>query len=316
MGRESGFGSWIVGMKTSQLEHRYEACGLKSQVVEVDTGTTLIRCWVPWEQPESGLWSAGASEKPAVLFLHDFLMDGTFGWEKQIEMFTKEFNVYVPNLVFFGGSSSTSTEKTEAFQADCMVKMLHALEVYNEVMVVGAGYGGLVAFWMAHLYPKFVTKVVFVASGIHMTPTSQKMLLAKFDYDHISELLLPTTATGLKNLASVATTKPVYRLPTCVCKGILHVFIDKHRHEKVELLNKMDCGVRGGPPLPHLPQEKCLIIWGENDLVTSVELAFKLKLHLGSSTDLVVLEKCGHFPQVENPNSFNRISLNFLKSTN
>lgn len=32
------------------------------------------------------------------------------------------------------------------------------------------------------------------------------------------------------------------------------VFIDKHRHEKVELLNKMDCGVRGGPPLPHLPQ--------------------------------------------------------------
>lgn len=71
------------------------------------------------------MWSAGASEKPAVLFLHDFLIDGTFGWNMQIEFFTKESNAFIPNLVFFDGLSLTLTEKTEAFQADCMVKMIH-----------------------------------------------------------------------------------------------------------------------------------------------------------------------------------------------
>jgi pimeloyl-ACP methyl ester carboxylesterase len=82
-----------------------------------------------------------------------------------------------------------------------------------------------VAFWMAHLYPKLVEKVVFVASGTHMTSSSQKPLLAEFDYDHVSELLVPTTVQGLKNLASVATHKRVYRLPKFVCKDVLEVSI-------------------------------------------------------------------------------------------
>ncbi len=51
-----------------------------------------------------------------------------------------------------------------------------------QVTVVRAGYGGAVAFWMAHLYPKLIEKVVFVASGTHMTPT----LLPSF---HISKLV-------------------------------------------------------------------------------------------------------------------------------
>jgi pimeloyl-ACP methyl ester carboxylesterase len=83
-----------------------------------------------------------------------------------------------------------------------------------------------VAFWMAHLYPKLVEKVVFVASGIHATPTSQKPLLAEFDYDHIAELLVPTTVTGLRNFASVAMHKRVHRLPKFVCRDVLDVSSD------------------------------------------------------------------------------------------
>nr|PNR34454.1 hypothetical protein PHYPA_024271 [Physcomitrium patens] len=313
MGRGSCFGFSILDLKLSQLKQRYRACGLKPEVVELDNGVSVVRCQLPWEQPESGVWSAGASEKPVLLFLHDFVADGMINWEKQIRAFTKGFNVYVPDLVFFGGSSSTSAERSEVLQANCMVKMLHALDVYNEVTVVGAGYGGVVAFWMAHLFPKLVQRVVFVAAGTHMTPTSQKSLLAEFDYDHISDLLLPTTVKGLKNLASVATTKPVYRLLQPVWKDVLSRFFDEHRHEKVELLNRMVCGARGTSPLPQLTQ-KSLIIWGQNDRITSLEAALKLKLHMGNSTDLVVMNKCGHFPHVENPDSFNRILRNFLNS--
>ncbi|KAG0601801.1 hypothetical protein M758_11G140300 [Ceratodon purpureus] len=310
-----GVGSFFVDMKMSYVRQQYRAHGMKSEMVEVDDGATVIRCWVPWQQPESGVWSAGQSGKPVVLFLHDFVADGTLNWENQIGAFTKDFNVYVPDLVFFGGSSSTRSERTEAFQAECMVKMLHALEVYNEVTVVGAGYGGLVAFWMSHLYPKLVEKVVFIATGTHMSRTSQKPLLAEFDYDHVSELLLPTTVKGLRNLASVATSKRVYRLPKFVCKAVLQYFFDKQRHEKIDLLEKMVCGAQKALPLPQLMQEKSLIIWGENDQMTSLELALKLKLHLGNGTDLVVLNKCGHFPHLENPSTFNRILSNFLNSS-
>lgn len=90
---------------------------------------------------------------------------------------------------------------------------------------MGAGYGGIVAFWMAHLYPKFVERVVFVAAGTHMTPSSYKPLLAELSYDEVSELLLPTTTKGLRTLASVATNKRVYRLPKFVCKDVLQVSV-------------------------------------------------------------------------------------------
>lgn len=101
--------------------------------------------------------------------------------------------------------------------------------MFLQVTVVGAGYGGVVAFWMAHLYPKLVERVVFVAAGTHMTPTSQKPLLAELGYDDVSELLFPTTVEGLRNLASVATEKPVYTLPKFVCKDVLQVSVFLYR---------------------------------------------------------------------------------------
>jgi pimeloyl-ACP methyl ester carboxylesterase len=132
-GAGSFLGARMVDAKMSNVWARYRAQGLKSEEVEVDGGETVIRCWVPWEQPERGVWSAGAADKPVVVFLHGFVAGATINWEHQISAFTKDFNVYVPDLVFFGGSSSSRKERTESFQAHCVAKMLHALDVYNEV---------------------------------------------------------------------------------------------------------------------------------------------------------------------------------------
>lgn len=77
---------------------------------------------------------------------------------------------------------------------------------------------------MAHLHPKLVEKVVFVDAGTHVDSKSQKPLLAQFDHDHISELLLPTTVTGLRNLASVATHKRIHnKLPEFISRNVLDV---------------------------------------------------------------------------------------------
>lgn len=126
-------GASMVAMTVSYVRQQYEAHGMRRERVEVDDGETVIRCWIPWRQPERGVWSAGVADKPALLLLHDFVADATINWEKQVGAFSGEFNVYVPDLLFFGGSATKSAERTEAFQAECMVKMLHALEVYNEV---------------------------------------------------------------------------------------------------------------------------------------------------------------------------------------
>ena len=133
------FGLNVVGMKVSYVRERFRALGLRSERVELDCGATVVRCWVPRGEVERGVWSAGVADKPALLFLHDFAADGSLTWEKQIGAFAEEFNCYVPDLVFFGASETTREERSEAFQAECMVKMLHALEVYNEVREQSSG---------------------------------------------------------------------------------------------------------------------------------------------------------------------------------
>ena len=127
----------MVGIKMSFVKHQFEASGLRSEMVEWEEegGATRVHCWVPRPpQAERGVWSVSAPEKPALLLLHEFVAGGTLNWEKQIRPFHKHFHVYVPDLLFFGASTSSRHDRTEIFQAECMVKMLHALEVYNEVI--------------------------------------------------------------------------------------------------------------------------------------------------------------------------------------
>lgn len=136
-GKSSCVNVSMVGIKMSFVKHQFEASGLRSEMVEWEEeegGATRIHCWVPRPpQAERGVWSVSAPEKPALLLLHEFVAGGTLNWEKQIRSFHKHFHVYVPDLLFFGASTSSRQDRTEIFQAECMVKMLHALEVYNEV---------------------------------------------------------------------------------------------------------------------------------------------------------------------------------------
>ena len=93
-----------------------------------------------------------------------------------------------------------------------------------QVSMVGCGYGGLVVFWMAHLHPKLVEKVVFVDVESHIDSKSQRVFLGQFDYDHISEFLLPSTVKGLQNLASVATHKRIHnKLSEFISRNVLDI---------------------------------------------------------------------------------------------
>lgn len=127
-------GGLVLNVKMSYVkQERYRAHDLRSELVEVDDGATVLRCWVPWQQPEGGMFDAELPCKPVLLFLHDFVGDGTITWERQIGAFRRDYHVYVPDLVFFGGSTSTKADRSEAFQADCMVKMLEKKGVNSEV---------------------------------------------------------------------------------------------------------------------------------------------------------------------------------------
>ena len=53
------------------------------------------------------------------------------------------------------------------------------------------------------------------------------------------------------------------------------------------------------------------IVWGKNDQIVPLECG-ELYNEAIKGSDLVVIENCGHSPQVEKPDEFTKIALDFL----
>ena len=62
--------------------------------------------------------------------------------------------------------------------------------------------------------------------------------------------------------------------------------------------------------LPKMNTPTC-IIWGKNDIVTPPEVAEEFNTLLPNS-DLFWIDKCGHAPMMEHPETFNTILLKWL----
>ncbi|CAK9876674.1 unnamed protein product [Sphagnum jensenii] len=358
MGGSSCLGFSFIEFKLKWLEYRFRACGLRPQLVHLmDSNNTTIHCWVPWrrtgtnnkseeeeEEEEEACGGIGSvlenkkrkkKKKPALMLLHGFAPNALLCWENQIAAFVRDFDVYVPDLLFFGNSTTTQQREqqgeekqrqrwSEAFQAECLMHMLQVLGVQQkqnnnnnqqqqELHVLGTSYGGMVAFRMAELYPTLVSKVVFSSSGICMSPTNNDEMLARNNLSHVSQLLLPSTVQQMRVGVATAIYKQ-NRIPDFLLRDFVEVLYEENRAERKQLLDDMVIGTPEAFPLPQLTQ-KFLVVWGEYDEIFNISLAYELQKHLGTQrAEMVVMKNCGHAPQIENPREYNCIILNFLQS--
>ncbi|BBN12151.1 hypothetical protein MPTK1_5g17800 [Marchantia polymorpha subsp. ruderalis] len=301
--------SWVK-WKLKLLEMHYRRLGMEPRLIELDDGATVIHCWVPREIPSEKVADESAVQKPALLLLQGFGMDGFTGWEHQTHAFVKRFRVYVPDLLFFGKSFTTTSQRSEVFQAECMKKMLDVLNV-DQVHVLGTSYGGMVAYRMASNYPKLVNKVVICSSGIMMDHTTNNRLMELCKIDSVKEILVPKDLKHMRLGMSTATVWRIWAIPSFVLQDMYEWFYQGHMKEKEELVDGMVIGSAGAPPIPKITQE-VLIMWGTKDNIFDPALAEALRKHLGDRAQLHMIEGCGHVPQIENPTEFNARAIKFL----
>ncbi|KAJ6751283.1 hypothetical protein OIU85_001779 [Salix viminalis] len=86
--------------------------------------------------------------KPNLLLLHGFGANAMWQYGQHLHIFTSRFNVYVPDLLFFGESYTSRPERTESFQAQCVMRLMEAHGVHR-MYLVGISYGGFVGYSMA-----------------------------------------------------------------------------------------------------------------------------------------------------------------------
>ncbi|XP_011035722.1 PREDICTED: uncharacterized protein LOC105133422 [Populus euphratica] len=278
----------------------FRLCGLSPFTVDLDDQTTMH------------FWTSNHRRfnKPNLVMIHGYGGDARWQFVYQVGSLSQNFNLYVPDLLFFGKSSSKRSGRTDTFQARCLAECLKRLGV-DRFSVYSISYGGFVAYRIAEIFPEEVEKVVIVSSGIGSSDDQIEEQIKKIGRDPAA-ILLPEHPQDLRLLVnlSVYKCKPLRWLPDIFLREFINAMVNHQRKEKLELLEhllakKADIG------LPILTQET-LLIWGDQDNVFPVNLAYQLQRHLGPKSRVKIIKDIGHAANIESPDAVNDLITSFV----
>lgn len=86
----------------------------------------MIHIWIPKTQKPN---------KPSLLLIHGFGANAMWQYNDFISPLVTKFNVYIPDLLFFGDSYTSRPERTEQFQAECLMAALESVGVVDRMQV-------------------------------------------------------------------------------------------------------------------------------------------------------------------------------------
>ncbi|CAK9324196.1 unnamed protein product [Citrullus colocynthis] len=301
----------LVAAQRPLLHALMKMAGVVPYSLHIEPGT-VINFWLPLEtipnikkgQPPQ---PPQKPTKPVVILIHGFAAEGIVTWQFQVGALSKQYSVYVPDLLFFGGSITDKADRSPAFQAECLAIGLRKLGI-EKCTVVGFSYGGMVAFKLAELQPELVDAMVISGSILAMTDSISGETLQRLGFESSSELLLPTSVKGLKALLSVAAHKKLW-FPDRLHKDFLEVMFN-NRKDRAELLQGLIISNKDTTVTKFT--QKIHLLWGENDEIFKVELARKLQEELGDNATFRGIPKAGHLVHLERPCVYNRCLKNFL----
>ncbi|KAH7651091.1 Triacylglycerol lipase protein [Dioscorea alata] len=306
----------LVEAEKSLVEGLVKLAGLRRTTIEIDADhRTIMSIWAPKayqninNNKKTKNKKKKKKDKPAVVLVHGFAADGIVTWQFQVGALINKYDVFVPDLLYFGESKSSSSDRLPEFQARCLASALARLGVARCAMV-GFSYGGMVALKLTEMWPELVSHLVVSGAAIAFTDSINEAMLGRLGFASLAEFLLPESVEGVKDLFTVATYKKLW-LPHCLYRHYLQSMFGD-RKDRAELLEGIMVRDKDAAVPAALP-ERILLLWGENDNIFNIEMANNLKKQLGDKATLQVIKKAGHLVHLERPCTYNRHLKEFLE---
>ncbi|KAI3913463.1 hypothetical protein MKW98_003942 [Papaver atlanticum] len=276
-------------------------CGLQSCTINLDDNQTILHFWIPKRHE---------LKKPSLLLIHGFGGNTKWQYYPQAGSLHQEFNLYVPDLIFFGDSFTVKPDRTDVFQAECIGEGMKKLCVDN-YSVFGISYGGYVAYRMADIFHEEIDKLMIMSSGICFKKDEMVEEVKKLGNKNVADILVPEKPEDLRVLINRAMFKPPFWVPDFFLKDFINVMYMNHRNEKMEMLQNLIHKESDSNSLPVLNQET-MILWGDKDKVFPLYLAFQLERHLGEKSRVEIIKDAGHAANLESPHLVNHLIRSFL----
>jgi len=249
--------------------------------------------------------------KPIIL-IHGFGTDG-YSWRNNIPALSKHFRLCAPDLIGFGLSDKPCIEYSRSFFTKQIYQFLQSLKI-GKTTLIGASWGGAIAFTFTLEFPKKVNKLIVIDS-LTPFPTGR---------------LIKARKRRLRALTAINQGRMSFKLG----KRVLEDLLKESYYNKEAVTNrvvseqfKMWKTNKGRTALIAVGEQckfdnivdkidkihnKTLIIWGEKDPYFPLKSAYWLQGKIKNSK-LIIIPDAGHAPHETHPDIVNQVILGFLE---
>lgn len=222
-------------------------------------------------------------------------------WKYNIGPISRSHTIYALDMPGFGHSDKPDAEYSLSYYVDFLRSFMDHVGV-SRASFIGHSYGGAIAAGLAARYPKYVNGLVLSdATGVstaglvfnkgfshilmNMMIVSRKIYCRPMFYNAISSTLLDEAVL-------VTDEKDIRNAFLKNCEDIA-----RYDTAYVDSLKSITAPT--------------LIIWGRNDMLLPVSDAKKYN-ELISSSSVMLIDQCGHIPNVEKYMEFNKLVIDFF----
>lgn len=240
----------------------------------------------------------GGSGEP-LLILHG--AGGNTGWLRYVQALSEHFTVYLPAHPGFGKSDRPAWLETMPDMA-CFYTWFQEQQGLENARAIGFSMGGWLAAEMAVMTRHAFSKLMLV-DAVGLKPQQ----------DEITDIFIISPQQVTQHLFHDPGQAPEYQ-------QVYGRELTPEEQDIVERNREMAVRVCWKPYMhdPRLPgllrrvNIPTRIVWGRQDELVPLECG-QLYQKAIPGAELTVIDQCGHVPQVEKPDEFIKIALDFLK---
>lgn len=261
-------------------------------------------------------WQVG-TKGSAIVLIHGFAAS-VEDWALNVNALAKNHRVYALDLVGFGRSDKPDIKYNGSLLAKFIKDFMHTQNL-DKAIIMGHSLGGAIALHFTIEYQDMVDKLILVGSGgfDKKVTFNLRLLSAPVIGDIIMHFLNRKLLTKFmrqmayhQDVISEQLIEPfvqIFQLPgtkksmLAISRGHMNIFGVKADALKLILANLANIKV------------PTLLVWGKQDPVVPIAHANFAMQHLPNA-ELHVFDQCGHLPQMEYPEQFNKLITDFIKN--
>jgi pimeloyl-ACP methyl ester carboxylesterase len=259
------------------------------------------------------VYYSNESNKPYLLLLQGMGVDAKTNWYKQIAYLSRHYNLILPDLIYFGKSTSKEKNYSVEFQAEQVHESLKLLGISGKINVMGFSYGGLTAAIYNQFYSSEVTKLIIIDGPVKFFSGKMADSLALVSgAPSMTNIIVPKNADDFRAMQKAVISK---KFPVSVKlkrKVMEHYFIPTLKIRQLQLNYLIEHETVYQNYNYKLEDSSTLLIWGAKDGVVPLSVGEKLHQRFPNTTQLLVFKKAKHDTHFRYSRKLNKAVVKFL----